>query len=95
MFLASVLDIKGLVSNPALMSFLHHDTLTDEQNGLQANIVPEILNYNIIYVSLQTVFDTLEKAVTELSDQLKRREHLENKLEYQKRRVNLVLLLIV
>eukprot|EP00090_Calanus_glacialis_P023668 TRINITY_DN36648_c0_g1_i4.p1 TRINITY_DN36648_c0_g1~~TRINITY_DN36648_c0_g1_i4.p1 ORF type:complete len:489 (-),score=146.93 TRINITY_DN36648_c0_g1_i4:102-1568(-) len=69
-FLASVLEIKDIKSNPALQSFLCLDKPpADAVNGLESS---------------RAICDTLEEAVKELREQLRKREMLEMEVEHQK-----------
>eukprot|EP00092_Neocalanus_flemingeri_P011938 GFUD01012871.1.p1 GENE.GFUD01012871.1~~GFUD01012871.1.p1 ORF type:complete len:519 (+),score=122.27 GFUD01012871.1:203-1759(+) len=68
-FLASVLEIKDLKSSPALLSFLCLDKPPVEQDRLEAN---------------RAICDTLEEAVKELREQLRKREQVEKELYYHK-----------
>eukprot|EP00092_Neocalanus_flemingeri_P044547 GFUD01049451.1.p1 GENE.GFUD01049451.1~~GFUD01049451.1.p1 ORF type:complete len:553 (+),score=166.10 GFUD01049451.1:297-1955(+) len=68
-FLASVQEIKYLKSSSALLSFLSLDNPPVGLNGLEEN---------------RAICDTLEEAVKELRDQLRKREGMEMELAYQK-----------
>jgi len=69
-FLASLLEVQDIKSNPLFESFLCLDKPPlDALNGLESN---------------RAICDTLEEAVKELREQLRKRELLEMEVEHQK-----------